>query len=443
MPGDPKAMMVRVESSRLVKPSDQGHPPPTTLRVPLSIFDKVTYDTHIAVIYAFRPPIPSNSMVEKGLSRVLSEYREWAGRLGKDPEGNPFILLNDEGVRFIEASADTTLDKAMPFKPSAALLSFHPSLHGVAELVQVQLTRFTCGSLMVGFTAHHLVADGHATSNFLVAWGLASRGLAIDPLPLHDRASFFVPRSPPRLEFKHRGVEFMTRNKFDKGKDNPLKDDIVVHRVHFTKEFLHKLKAQASLGSKSNRPYTTFESLVAHLWRLVTRARGLDGCETTHVRISVNGRTRLSPRVPNEYFGNLVLWAFPRAKVAELIGKPLQFAAELIHDEVAKVNDGYFRSFIDFASSGVVESENLVPTADMGKSVLCPNLEVDSWLRFPFYDLDFGGGAPPYYFMPSYFPVEGMLFILPSSMGDGSIDAFVPLFCHSVDAFKQDCYSLV
>lgn len=441
MPYDPKAMKVRVESSRHVKPSYQGHPPPTTLRVPLSVFDNVTYNTHIAVIYAFRPPTPSNSLVEKGLSRVLSEYREWAGRLGKDPNGNPVILLNDEGVRFVEASVDTTLDKALPFKPSAALLSFHPSLYGVAELVQVQLTRFTCGSLMVGFTAHHLVADGHATSNFLVAWGLSARSLAIDPLPLHDRATFFVPRSPPRLEFNHRGVEFATKNMFDKGKDDPLKDDIIVHKVHFTKEFLAKLKAKASLGSKSIRPYSTFESLVAHLWRAVTTARGLDGGETTHVRISVNGRGRLSPPVPNEYFGNLVLWAFPRAKVAELIRKPLQFAAELIHDEVTKVNDGYFRSFIDFASSGVVESENLVPTADMGKSVLYPNLEVDSWLRFPFYDLDFGGGSP-YYFMPSYFPVEGMLFILPSLVGDGSIDAVVPLFCHSVESFKHNCYSL-
>ena len=122
-------------------------------------------------------------------------------------------------------------------------------------------------------------------------------------------------------------------------------------------EFLTKLKAKASAGR--NRPYSTFESLVAHLWRAITQARGLNGFETTHVTISVNGRQRMNPRVPNEYFGNLVLWAFPRAKVKE----PVQYAAKLIHVAVAKVNDDYFKSFIDFASNEEVVKD-MVPTAD-------------------------------------------------------------------------------
>ena len=45
----------------------------------------------------------------------------------------------------------------------------HPSEAGAEELMLVQLTRFACGGLAVGFTAHHLVSDGRATSNFFVA----------------------------------------------------------------------------------------------------------------------------------------------------------------------------------------------------------------------------------------------------------------------------------
>ncbi|KAI7984212.1 Agmatine coumaroyltransferase-1 [Camellia lanceoleosa] len=325
----------------------------------------------------------------------------------------------------------------MSFKPSTSLLNLHPSLKGVAELLQVQLTRFNCGSMVVGFTSH--AADGHSMSNFLVAWGQACRGLEISPIPSHDRA-IFLPRDPSSFEFEHEGVEFMSETL---RKEYPIVNDIndvVVHKVHFTLEFLGKLKAKASSMNGGNKPYSTFESLVAHLWRAITKARSLNNFETTHVRISVNGRMRLNPGVPNEYFGNLVLWAFPSTKVKDLLLEPLPYVAKLIHDAITKVNNNYFKSFIDFANCKV-EAENLIPTADMNKSVLCPNLEVDSWLRFPFYDLDFGGGCP-YIFMPSYFPTEGMMFLLPSSfIGDGSIDAFIPLFPDNLASFNQICYS--
>ncbi|CAN4119441.1 unnamed protein product [Withania somnifera] len=424
-------MKIRIESSRIIKPFYEHTSPSTTSHIPLSVFDKVTYEAHIAIIYAYHPPTPPNTAIEL----------EWGGRLGEDEHGDRVILLNDEGVRFVEASAGSTLDQVMPLKPSPFLLSLHPSLKDVKELVQVQLTRFTCGSLVVGFTAHHMVADGHSTSNFLVAWGQACRGLAVNPLPLHDR-TIFTPRNPPLIEYQHKGVEFMSKSKKEHSLNevHHISEDVVVTKVHFTIEFLAKLKAKASSMNENGRPYSTFESLLAHLWRAITKARGLSGFEATQIRISVNGRMRLNPKVTNEYFGNLVLWAFPTTKVKDLLQKPLPYATKLIHDTIIKVNNDYFKSFIDFANTKAKEID-LVPTADMNKHILCPNIEVDGWLRFPFYDLDFGTGCP-YLFMPSYFPTEGMMFLLPSFVGDGSIDVFVPLFEDKLPMFKKICYSL-
>lgn len=434
-------MKVKIGRSRIIKPLYEGTPPTITNHIPLSVFDKVTYDQHVAVIYAYRPPIPPTATIELGLQKALAEYREWAGRLGKDDNGDPIILLNDEGVRFVEASVDRSLDQVMPFRPSASLLSLHPSLEGVVELVQVQLTTFICGSLVVGFTANHLVADGHSTSNFLVAWGQACRGLEINPLPLHDR-TIFSPRDPPMFEFEHKGFEYINKKL---KKVYPLihngVDDIVAHKVHYSTAFLAKLKSKASSLNGNNKPFSTFESLLAHLWRTITRARSLSEHDVTQVRISVDGRHRLNPKVPN-YFGNLVLWAFPKAKVNDLLNQPLPYATKLIHDAVVNVNDNYFKSYIDFANHKVKEEE-LVPNAvaDTEESILWPNLEVDSWLRFPFYELDFGCGGP-YIFMPSFFPTEGMIFLLPSFIQDGSIDVFVPLFRDNLETFKQICYSL-
>ncbi|CAL4898915.1 unnamed protein product [Urochloa decumbens] len=218
----------------------------------------------------FDPPSPPTAELAAGLARALAEYREWAGRLGFDATGCRAILLTDAGARYVEATADVSLDAVMPIEPTPAVLNLHPNTGGGAD-------------------------------------------------------------------------------------DNEL------------------LLVQGGAG--------------------------------------------------------------------ELVSIPLGFAVELVSRAVARVDEGYFRSFVDFASSGTVEEEGLVPAADAAKTVYCPDVEVDSLLHAPFYDMDFGGG-PPFFFMPSYLPVEGSVFVVRSFAGDRSVDAYVPLFGRDVDAFHKCCYSL-
>jgi shikimate O-hydroxycinnamoyltransferase len=433
-------MEVKVLSSKLVKPSyNAGAAAPVADEyTPLSIFDRVTYQMQMAIIYAFPPPAPSTAAIEKGLAAALAQYRAFAGQLGAAPDGTPAVLLNDRGARLVEATVDADLVDMAPAKPTPELLRLHPDLEQeLEEVVLLQLTRFRCGSLAVGFTSNHAAADGHATSNFLVAWGRATRGLPLGLPPVHHQAGLFKPRSAPRIEYDHRNREYYLPSPSEKqyGHGEGV-ENIVIHKAHFTKDFVAGLRGKASEGR--GRPFSRFETILAHLWRSMARARGLGPDETSTIRLSVDGRHRLG--LPAEYFGNLVLWAFPTATVADLLGQPLKHAAQVIHDEVARVDGGYFRSFIDFASSGAAEREGLAPSAVL-KDVLCPNVEVDSWLTFPFYELDFGTGAPTY-FMPSYFTTEGMLFLVPSYLGDGSVDAFVPVFQHNLEAFKECCYSM-
>jgi shikimate O-hydroxycinnamoyltransferase len=434
-------MEVKVLSSKLVKPSyPAGTPcPDTTEHVPSSVFDRATYHMQMAIVYAFSPPCPSTPAIERGLAAALGAYRLFAGqvcRVGPDDGG----MLNDRGARLVEAFADAHLADVAPTKPSPAVLRLHPDLEGgeeIEEVAQVQLTRFACGSLAVGFTANHVVADGHATSDFLVAWGRAARGiLPVTALPRH-RPGTFPPRDPPWVEFQHRGVEYYRPSPSPRpASETHFNNSVVIHKAHFTKDFIAGLRAKASEGR--GRPFSRFETILAHLWRTITRSRGLgDPRQASTIRVSVDGRPRLA--APPGYFGNLVLWAFPTATVGDLLDRPLQHAAQVIHNAVARVDRDYFQSFVDFATSGAVEKEGLQKTAVL-KDVLCPDLEVDSWLTFPFYELDFGTGTPTY-FMPSYFPTEGMLFLVPSYLGDGSVDAFLPVFEHNLDAFKQCCYS--
>ncbi|KAF8751950.1 hypothetical protein HU200_012027 [Digitaria exilis] len=434
-------MKITVHSSKLVKPASATNPSiasSTPDTIPLLVFDRVNCNTYVSVIYIFRAPTPPNAALESGLARALAHYREWAGRLtGRAPPTT--IVLTDDGARLVEATAgDVPLDAVLPLDPSPDVTRLHPRPPSAdaEELMLVQLTRFACGGLAVGITAHHLVSDGRATANFLVAWSQATRGdVTIDPPPSTTAPPSSNPASrhfkklaaPPHVKIAAEEV-------------------VVVHRVHFSREFISKLKSHASPPGASSRSCSTLRCVVAHLWRRITAARGLAGDDadvsvSTSVCIAVDGRARMRPPMPEGYTGNVVLWARPAAAARELVARPLRHAVELIDGEIARVGNGeYLASFVDFAAaSGAVEEEGMVPAADAAEMVLSPNVEVDSWLRIPFYDLDFGGGRPCF-FMPSYLPVEGLVILLPSCYGDGSVDAYVSLF---TDLAQQLCSSLI
>lgn len=457
-------MKITVHSSKSVKPasssgsgsgSGSGTPAGSSKSklIPLTVFDEANHDEYVPGIFAFHPPAPPVDALEAGLAKMLAEYRHWAGRIVTvdATSGKRAILLNDAGVRLVEATADVALTDVTPLEPTPEALRLQPSSDddgAEGELMLLQVTRFRCGSFAVGYSMHHSVADGYATCTSLLAWGQAVRGAAaFDPAPVHDRASLFVPRDPPLVEFEHRGAEFKPRAEKKKALDvvDVVGDgnEVVMQTVHFSREFVARLKSEASAGRR--RPYSAAQCVAAHLWRCVTAARGLGAHEVTKLHIAVNGRFRMTdPPVPKGYTGNAVLWARPATTARDLLHSPLRRAAQLISKAVSGVDGRYFHSFVDFASSGAVEREGLVRTAVSSELVARTNIEVDSVLGIPFYDLDFGTGKP-FLFMPTYStpqPVEGAAFLVPEADGGGGVVAYVPLYRRAVDAFASCCYSL-
>jgi hypothetical protein len=85
-------------------------------------------------------------------------------------------------------------------------------------------------------------------------------------------------------------------------------DKIKKVTVHFTDEFVADLKARVGVRC------STFQCLLAHVWKKITAARDLELEEFTQVRVAVNCRARASPAVPTDFFGNIVLWAFPSSR---------------------------------------------------------------------------------------------------------------------------------
>ncbi|ERN14527.1 agmatine coumaroyltransferase-2 [Amborella trichopoda] len=286
--------------------------------------------------------------------------------------------------------ASCTLDEASPLKLTPQLCDLHPSDEGTEELMQVQLTRFMCGSLVVGFTSNHLIADGKATGTFLLACGQATCGLTDYPVPIHDRA-VVKPHDPFSIEFDHLGKEYMEKRLVKEVPWEEMVSQVRVEKTQFSPDVLAKLKAPATVRCPSGRDYSTFESLIFHLWQKVTQAHGMGEEETSQLCILINVRTHVVPPIAHGYFGNMVLWVFPRATVRELLSQPLDRVAEVVHAAIAQVNDRYARSFVDF-DVGVERDgrwSELVATGDLDSTVCCPNLEANSRLRIPFEENGF------------------------------------------------------
>ncbi|XP_068661397.1 tryptamine hydroxycinnamoyltransferase 1-like [Aristolochia californica] len=430
-------MALEIVNDTILKPSPSPLNPHTNATIPLTIFDRAAFDLHVTILYAFRPPMPSNESLMQGLAQVLNYFPHLAGRLTVDEQGRPCILLNGAGVRIVETRIGTTLAERLPFEPSHELTNLHPPVEGVEELIQIQLNRYTCGGLVIGQTAHHRVADGQSMSCFFAAWARLVRGLDVKVLPYHNRAAVSIPRNPPRCEFNHRAVEFKEQQTPPVSASNdPSSLSIVNLVIHYSAEFVARLQNRVCQGGSR---YSTFECLLTHIWKKMTLARGLGDDEMTQVRLAVNGRARMKPAVPMEYFGNLVLWAYPRLRAKELVNESHSFVAKAIHDAVIRIDNTYFQSFIDFGE--LSKGEGLVESAAAMGNMLCPNLEVDSWLRFQFHELDFGGGAPCA-FLPAELPVEGLLLFVPSSKEKGSVDVFIAVSKDHVESLKRVAHSL-
>uniref|UniRef100_M8BEF5 Anthranilate N-benzoyltransferase protein 1 n=1 Tax=Aegilops tauschii TaxID=37682 RepID=M8BEF5_AEGTA len=327
-----------------------------------------------------------------------------ASRLALDDHGRRFLHVNNEGVLLIEATVPVDLaDVLVDGRMAAGVEDLYPTLPEEnigAALLQIQLNRYRCGGLVVGISCHHHTADGHSMSMFFTAWATAVREGKdfTTPTPFLDRARTALPGSTPTPVFDHRSLEF-TCGEGDTYAVVPM-DRIKNLTLHFTAEFVADLKSR--VGTRCS----TFQCLLAHVWKKLTAARELKPEEFTKVRVAVNCRGRADPPVPTDFFGNMVLWAFPRLQVRDILNSSYGSVIGVIRDAVARIN-----------------------------------AKVDSWLGFRFHQLDFGTGAPSA-FVPPDLPFEGLMIFMPSRKANGGVDLFMAVAEEHVAAFEQICYSL-
>uniref|UniRef100_A0ACD5X095 Uncharacterized protein n=1 Tax=Avena sativa TaxID=4498 RepID=A0ACD5X095_AVESA len=415
---------------------------------PLSLFDRATFDLFVPVVFVFPAPTPSNEALKGGLHRAVAAYPQLAGRLVVDQHGRRSIHVNNQGVLVLEAAASVELanvDFVVDGRVVSDIGAMYPRLPQPEEsigsaVLQMKLTRYSCGGLVVGLTFHHQVLDGTALDGFLTTWSRAVRQGAdfTPPSPLLDRGFFLADADADAGRvplFDHGSTEFKTSSG-DDHRGRGICRDMKTVMVSFTPEFIAGLKAR--VGTTCTR----FQCLLAHMWKKTTQARGLSPEEFTQVRVAVNCRGRARPIVPSDYLGNMVLWAFPRLQARDVLSSTYGHVVSVIRQAVARVDADYIQSFLDYGAAADARGQELRATAPPHGAMCGPDIEVDSWLGFGYHRLDFGGGPQSLLLLPDM-PAEGIMVFMPCVDNKGGVDVLIALEEEHVTPFLKICHSLI
>ncbi|KAJ3673232.1 hypothetical protein LUZ60_006606 [Juncus effusus] len=438
-------MEVEILNSILLKPS--GLDLSSKTRIPLTIFDRAHYNGRLPLLHAFNSPMPSNKDLTIGLTKALDLCPVLGGHVFAGDSHRPYIQLNT-GARLIEAKSRSPLSVFLDESPMDTVVEQPPELSllyppiSSMEDFQIQITRFSCGGVVLGMTCHHLLSDAHSMSDFFSMWADIVRK-PHSKEKLHgnfdiSRADLVVPRDPPISKFSHQEIEFnlITNASVALGSvsSDPI-PDLKNVRVEFSPDFIADLKAL--VGGRC----TTFGCIVAHLWRKITRARTVKGNEITHVRIAMDGRMKSRLNMP-DFFGNMVLWAFPRLSAEELLVGAFADTINVIRKAIGSVNQEYFKSFIDFGKIMEGREEELASTLMLEGNRLSPNLELNSLLSFKYHELEFVNGNKPCAFIAPDLSVDGLIMLVPSCKENGGVVAYISMLKDNVDEFKRTCFIL-
>ncbi|XWS58674.1 hypothetical protein CRYUN_Cryun08bG0055100 [Craigia yunnanensis] len=352
------------------------------------------------------PPCKGRTLLRllEALSQTLVFYYPLAGRLREGPNRKLMVDCTGEGVLFIEADADVTLEEFgdvlhPPFPCMEELLYDVP---GSNDLLNCPLLLIQVSSSPTGLTT---VSDGAGLSQFMSAVGDIARGaLAPSTLPVWER-HLLNARDPPLITCLNYEYDSVSTN----GTTIPT-DNLVRRSFFFGPTQISALRRFVP----ENLRCSTFDILSACLWRCRTKALELDPDEYVHLICIVNARSKFNPPFPLGYYGNVL--GYPRAltTAGKLCQNSLAYALKLVKQAKTKVTEEYMKSTADLM---VIRGR---PNVNLVGSYIVSDLT-----RAKFKEVDFGWGESAFIGPASNF--EFFSFYIASKNKEGEDGIFVPV----------------
>ncbi|XP_010545447.1 PREDICTED: shikimate O-hydroxycinnamoyltransferase [Tarenaya hassleriana] len=414
-------MKIRVKQSTIVKPAKET--PRHSLW--LSNIDLIQVRLHMGTLHFYKPLLSSNVVgtrfLKDALSDILVPYYPAAGRLRRGENGRLEVHCNGEGVLFVEAETDSTVSDIGLHTPSLDLARLAPSVDysgGISSypLLLFQVTFFKCGAICMGAQIHHTFGDGASLVQLMEAWAQTARGLRVKELPFLDR-NVLRARDPPSPMFPHTEYQpppFQIPTLKSSIYRSAPETESMIATLRLTPLQLNALRTKVD---GSDGQYSLYEILVAHIWRCACFSELKEKEHVTRLHIILDGRTRLEPKLPKGYVGNVLFHARPAVLSSDLRGERFGKTAERIRGEIRKMRNDYLRSAIDYLENHP-NLEELVPGEGnpiFGGSNLC----VVGLSRHVKYGLDFGWGRKLY--TRASHMNEGKGFVMEGEEEDGSL----------------------
>ncbi|CAL4977644.1 unnamed protein product [Urochloa decumbens] len=386
-------MKVRVVESSFVAPSERTPRKGLWLVRACSLDLLIAKRGHTPTFYLFHNNDAASDFfdvarLKAAMAKALVAFYPLAGRLGVDSSGRVEIDCNGKGALFVVARADDiTIDEIKDVKPSPELRrQLVPRIEPSSVVMGVQVTFFKCGGVALGTALHHAsidlirvpTIDATSAFHFFQTWSALSRDgdHAAVELPCHDR-TLLRARSPPiihpdALSMFHPKLTF----------SNPS-GPITTQVFSISKDQVTSLKRGCGGAS-------TFCALSALVWRCACAARRLPPDVEARLTFSANIRRRVTPPLPERYFGNAYLRVGVAATVQDVIApQALASVAGRIGGAIRRMDDEMVRSAIDY-----FEAEEMSGHWAATGTRPMTELHVTSWLGMPVYDADFGWGPP-------------------------------------------------
>ncbi|XP_077217754.1 HXXXD-type acyl-transferase family protein [Tasmannia lanceolata] len=343
----------------------------------LSVIDRLpALRRKVQTMHVFRHGFEPSKVIKEALSKALVYYYPLAGRLVESGQGGLLqVACTGEGVWFVEASADCSLEAVdyLDDNPTSSFFQLLPDPprveDGVDPLVLMQVTQFTCDGFVIGLEFCHSICDGIGAARFLNAVAELARGHQypiIDPVWHREMISappqhFHAPSPPPMPDYR---LEQATI-------DIPL-------------DYVHQLKRE--FFNLTGRTCSTFESLVADIWRYRTRSIGLDRDTDMSLVFFANARPLMDPPLPNGFYGNCFFPVTVTVTSGTLLQASNADVAKLIQEAKAKLPAQFAKWMRGDDLDG--DMDPFTPP------LLYTTLFVSEWGRLGFADVDYGWGPP-------------------------------------------------
>nr|GMD80198.1 vinorine synthase-like [Ipomoea batatas] len=379
-----------------IRPSS---PTPQNLRShKLSLLDQLIncFYAPILTFYDNSSGDHDHNQLKKSFSRTLSYIYPLAGRL-KDGKT---IDCNDEGADFVVAQVENKMSEVMQYPRLDRLRMLFPCnpypevVDSTIPLLAVQVTRFSCGGSAVAICIWHGLADAAGAYGLLGTWAAINRGQDYElnrDMPENtgdlvvDTSTTFVP-----TDLLSSLTALTDRNQ------------VMIAEKYITKRFVFRGSTIKAIRDRYTQPEhrpSRVVALAAFLWAALIRAtREADQDFKTHtLTMSVDLRKRFNPPFPTYCLGSInqvvgARWESggdgKESAVAVdggvLIGKVREAISKIDDNYIKKmhIEGGYLKELMAISNSLSVDKKHN------------KGLNISSWCKVPFYEVDFGWGKP-------------------------------------------------